>query len=84
VRLVVLAAAIVLFSWPAAADTTCAFETVDSTLRLTGDCVTDATLLIPDGKTLDGRHFTIAAVDPAGGHFVGAVIMNAGAGSRRL
>lgn len=77
-RRVVLAVAIVLLSKPAAAATTCAFDTAASTLRLAGDCVTDATLLIPDGMTLDGRHFTIAAVDPAGDHFVGAVIMNAG------
>lgn len=77
-RFVVLAAAVVLFSHPAAAATTCAFDTIGSTLHLTGDCVTDATLVIPDGMTLDGGQFTIAAVDPPGEHFLGAVITNAG------
>jgi hypothetical protein len=49
-----------------------------ATMRLVGDCTTDATLLIPEGMTLDGRGFTIAATDPVGGHFVGAVVMNGG------
>jgi hypothetical protein len=46
---------------------------------LLGDCTTDATLTVPDGFTLDGNGFTITAVDPPGGHFVGAVVKNAGA-----
>jgi hypothetical protein len=45
---------------------------------LTGDCTTDGTIFIPDGYTLDGQGFTITAVDPAAGHFRGAVIQNAG------
>jgi hypothetical protein len=82
VRSVVHAAALVVClvaSRPGFAATTCAFDSDDTTLHLTGDCVTDATLLIPNGMTLDGGHFTIAAVDPPGEHFIGAVIMNAGA-----
>ena len=34
--------------------------------------------MIGDGYTLDGAGFTITAVDPAAGHFTGAVVMNAG------
>ncbi len=49
-----------------------------STYRLTADCTTDHTLLIPNGWTLDGDGFTITAVDPAGGHFLGAVVKNGG------
>lgn len=49
-----------------------------TTIRLTADCTTDQTLLIPDGWTLDGDGYTITAVDPAGGHFLGAVVRNGG------
>lgn len=49
-----------------------------TTIRLTDDCTTDHTLLIPDGWTLDGDSHTITAVDPAGGHFLGAVVRNGG------
>lgn len=47
-------------------------------IYLGADIETDATLLIPDGMTLDGAGHTITAVDPAGGHFKGAVVANAG------
>lgn len=50
-----------------------------TTYRLTTDCTTDHTLGIPDGWTLDGDGYTITAVDPAGGHFLGAVVRNGGA-----
>jgi hypothetical protein len=65
-------------SGAAEAANTCAFATVGTTMTLLGDCSTDATLSVPDGFTLDGNGFTITAVDPPGGHFVGAVIRNAG------
>ncbi|MDP1859078.1 MAG: right-handed parallel beta-helix repeat-containing protein [Gemmatimonadaceae bacterium] len=48
-------------------------------MKLNADCTTDATIFIPNGFTLDGRNRTITAVDPVGGHFVGAVVQNAGA-----
>ncbi len=57
----------------------CAFTTAGNTLTLTADCATSATILIPNGKTLDGAGHTITAVDPFGGHFLGAVVKNAGA-----
>ncbi|MGH9877475.1 MAG: right-handed parallel beta-helix repeat-containing protein, partial [Nitrososphaerales archaeon] len=41
--------------------------------------MTDATITIPDGYTLDGAGHTITAVDPPSGHFLGAVVANAGA-----
>ena len=63
----------------AIAATTCTFTTVGSTMTLDGDCTTDATIVIPDGYTLDGAGHTITAVDPSGGHFLGAVVKNAGA-----
>ena len=50
-----------------------------NTITLVADVVTDETITIPDGYTLDGDGYTITAVDPAGGHFVGAVVMNDGA-----
>ena len=48
-------------------------------MTLTANCTTDQTILIPTGKTLDGDHYSITAVDPTPGHFLGAVVENAGA-----
>lgn len=58
--------------------TDCTFTTTGSIMALDGDCMTDGTLLVPDGMTLDGNGHTITAVDPSGGHFLGAVIQNGG------
>lgn len=63
----------------ASAATDCSFTVDGLTLNLDSDCTTDETILIPDGFTLDGNGFTVTAVDPAAGHFVGAVVANAGA-----
>jgi predicted extracellular nuclease len=46
---------------------------------LDGDCTTSSTIKVPNGWTLDGHGHTITAYDPAGGHFRGAVVANAGA-----
>lgn len=54
----------------------CAVSISDSTITLLSDCTTDQTIFVPNGFTLDGAGHTITAVDPAGGHFLGAVIMN--------
>lgn len=59
------------------AATDCTFSTVGSTLVLDDDCTTDATILIPDGMTLNGKGHMITAVDPEGG-FDGAVVSTAG------
>ena len=61
------------------ATTTCIFTTFGTTMTLNGDCTTDATILVPDGFTFDGAGHTITAVNPSSGHFVGAVVKNAGA-----
>jgi parallel beta-helix repeat protein len=73
-----LAAAVLSAAEPARAATDCTFTVKGSTMRLDASCTTDATILIPDGMTLDGRGNTITAVDPAGGHFLGAIVKNAG------
>lgn len=57
----------------------CSFTTSGTTMTLDADCTTDATILIPDGFTLDGAGHTITAIDPAGGHFLGGVVKNQGA-----
>ncbi len=62
----------------AEAATDCSFAKVGSTLKLRADCTTDRSLVVPHGFTLDGRGHTVTAVDPPGGHFVGAVIRNGG------
>jgi hypothetical protein len=82
-RIVVLAAIVSALVFGQAstvhAATDCSFDMKGSTMRLAGDCTTDETIFIPDGYTLDGRGHTITAVDPDGGHFVGAVVQNGGA-----
>lgn len=62
----------------ARAATTCVFTFSGTTMTLTADCTTDQTIDIPDGFTLDGANHTVTAVDPVGGHFLGAVVKNAG------
>jgi parallel beta-helix repeat protein len=64
---------------PAYAATDCTFTTSGKTMRLVADCMTDSTIFIPNGFTLDGRGHTITGVDPAGDHFRGAVVQNGGA-----
>ena len=63
---------------PARAATTCVFDVRGQRMALRADCQTDATILIPDGFTLDGRGRRITAVDPPDGHFLGAIVQNAG------
>lgn len=66
---------------PANATTDCSFtiDPVKKVMKLDADCTTYETILIPDGFTLDGKGRTIMAGDPTGGHFLGAIIQNAGA-----
>ncbi|HUQ84247.1 MAG TPA: right-handed parallel beta-helix repeat-containing protein [Gemmatimonadaceae bacterium] len=59
--------------------TSCAFVVTGTTMKLQGNCETTKTILVPAGFTLNGNGFTITGRDPAGGHFVGGVIANAGA-----
>ncbi len=56
----------------------CIFTTSGTTMTLTADCTTDHTIPVPQGFTLDGAGHTITAVDPAGDHFLGAVVKNGG------
>lgn len=60
------------------ADAACNFLERGSRWLLTESCRTDHTIYIPDGITLDGRGFTIEAIDPESGHFIGAVVQNEG------
>lgn len=56
----------------------CSFTISGTTMTLDGDCITEETILIPDGYTLDGAGHTITAEDPASGHFLGAIVKNEG------
>lgn len=72
-----LAVASLCFAAPlsARAQSSCDFIDSGNVLRLTADCVTDSTIDVPDGYTLDGAGFEIAAVDTPGGRpFRGAVV----------
>ena len=77
VTLVILVSSVAVFA-PVHATSDCDFSSLDTTMTLIADCTTDATILVPDGYTLDGAGHTITAVDPPGGHFLGAVVANAG------
>lgn len=80
-RLVIVAVMMTVMAFhtgTTSAATTCTFTVVGTTMFLDSSCTTDATILIPGGYTLDGNGYTITAVDPAGGHFKGAVVMNGG------
>ena len=58
--------------------TACVFTTTPTTMTLVNDCTTDHTITVPHGVTLDGDDHSITAVDPVGGHFLGAVVKNGG------
>lgn len=60
---------------------TCSFtnSAKSRTMTLNADCVTDHSITVPNGYTLDGAGHKITAVDPSGGHFVGGVVQNGGA-----
>jgi hypothetical protein len=62
----------------ATASAACTFTTIGNVMSLDADCTTTSTILIPDGMTVEGNGFTITADDPAGEHFVGAVLKNGG------
>jgi hypothetical protein len=63
----------------AAAAGPCTFVENGTTMLLTASCATTSSIVIPDGFTLDGGGYTIAGVDPTGGHFTGGVVTNGGA-----
>jgi len=56
----------------------CSFTFVGTTMYLDGNCTTTETIYIPDGHILEGQGYSITALDPAAGHFTGAVVANAG------
>jgi hypothetical protein len=60
------------------ANAACTFVATGTEIVLTASCTTDTTILIPNGFTMDLNQNTITGVDPAGGHFVGAVVKNGG------
>jgi hypothetical protein len=78
-KTLVLLLVVLCWSLVAGATTTCAFTTSGTTMTLTADCITDESIVVPDGFTLDGNGNTITAQDPpAGEHFRGAVVKNGG------
>lgn len=60
------------------ATTNCQFKFSGTFMDLQNNCTTDGTIFIPNGFELRGFNRTITAIDPPGGHFVGAVVRNAG------
>ena len=49
-------------------------DVATKTDTLLSDCTTDHTIVVTNGWTLDGDGYSITGVDPAGGHFLGAVV----------
>ena len=58
--------------------TNCVFVTVGSMQTLQASCTTDASLVVPDGFTMNLNGFTITASDPPGDHFRGGVVQKYG------
>jgi hypothetical protein len=58
---------------------TCTFTFAGGINTLDANCATSTSIVVPNGETLDGAGYTITAVDPVGGHFLGAVVTNGGA-----
>jgi hypothetical protein len=77
-KLVVLLTLTAVSCLTAVAANNCVFVTAGSTMTLQASCTTDATILVPDGFTLNGNGFTVTAVNPPTGTFAGAVIANGG------
>ncbi len=67
------------FDFEAGPGPACTFTTVGTTMSLNGDCYTEQTITVPNGFTLDGQGFTITAIDPVAGHFVGGIVADGGA-----
>jgi len=67
------------FTGPAEAAAGCVFLESGHTWTLDSDCTIDASIVLPDGVTLDGAQHTIIAVDPLDGAFRGGIIVAGGA-----
>ncbi|MFS8084221.1 MAG: right-handed parallel beta-helix repeat-containing protein, partial [Acidobacteriota bacterium] len=78
---IVLAAIVMTLTASAAAEAQCTFTTsiAKKTMKLNADCIATASIIVPNGFTLDGAGHTITATDPSGNHFTGGVIQNGGA-----
>ena len=76
---ILIAAAAIMLAASVAASAACTFTTVKKTMTLNGNCTTTASIVVPNGFTLDGAGFTITANDPLLGHFTGGVVQNGGA-----
>jgi hypothetical protein len=68
----------VTWNGPVCGHPPCEIRLDQRTLTAQADCVTDTPVFIPDGYNLDGAEHTLTAVDPVGGHFVGAIMRNRG------
>jgi hypothetical protein len=68
----------VAWNGPACGHPPCEVRLEQQTLTVQADCTTDTPVFIPDGHILDGAGHTLTAVDPAGAHFVGAIVLNRG------
>jgi hypothetical protein len=56
----------------------CTFSTYGRVMALDGDCETETTISIPSGMTLDGKGYTITAVESTPGAWVGPIVENEG------
>lgn len=74
----IVPAALLFVSATGFAANNCVFVDNKSTRTLQGSCTTDAPIPVPNGMTLNLNGHTITAIDPAGGHFQGGVVQNAG------
>lgn len=74
-RGVVLAALLLAAPEASEAQVACEFTQSAGTWVLNDDCITTASIEIPDGVTLDGNYHTIFAIDPPKGTFQGGIVV---------
>ncbi len=77
--MILLAAIILILTATAAVDAQCTFTIAKKTMTLNGDCITTASIIVPNGFTLNGAGHTITAMDPIGDYFKRGVVQNGGA-----
>jgi hypothetical protein len=77
--LILLATVVLTLTATAAVNAQCIFTIAKKTMTLNGDCVTTASIIVPNGFTLNGAGHTITAMVPSGDYFKRGVIQNGGA-----
>ena len=77
-RLIVLFLPVLFVGMNLQGATDCVFVAAGSMRTLQASCMTDSSLVVPDGFTMNLNGFTVTGSDPSSGHFLGGVIQKYG------